>query len=105
MRIFLFLMVVLFFAGCASAPTATQEPATRARQSATTFDIHVATKELFGKTPQEIVHDLGRPNREFGYEHWQWWTYDYQFYDSITQRVLPAVTLVFHNGKLADVTF
>jgi hypothetical protein len=105
MGILILLVAAWVFAGCATAPPETRGPAVRSRQSVRTFDIRAASTELVGKTPEAIVRLLGRPDRMFGNEHWEWWTYENEFHDSITGKVLGSVTLVFHNGRLVDVTF
>jgi hypothetical protein len=75
------------------------------RRSAGLFDIRAGPKTLVGKTPQTVVLVLGRPDHEFGSQRWEWWTYDNQFYDSLTRRRIGKVTLVFHDGKVMDITY
>jgi hypothetical protein len=103
MKALLALTAVLVLAGCASV---TSPPETaEARQAAGTLDVRATGKQLTGKTPAEVLPALGRPEREYGNEHWEWWIYENKFYDGVTGKTLGTVTVVFHDGKVVDLTY
>jgi hypothetical protein len=105
MRVLVLFTAALLFTGCAGVSPQTRAPRARQQETAGAFDIHAVKTRLIGRTALAVVRDLGTPDHEFGSAHWEWWTYEHRFYDSVTRRTLPAVTLVFHKGKVVDVTY
>jgi len=102
----LLLVATLIVDGCVTGPTGPPPPPrVRHRRNAARVDIHTAAREFAGQPPQSILRALGRPDRQFGDEHWEWWVYDDAFYDPVTQQVLESVTLAFRDGKLVDITY
>ncbi len=93
------LLTALAITGCASVPVVHQRP------GAATFDIRVAADDLIGKTPPAVAQALGRPDREHGGGHREWWMYENRFYDSVTGQTLPLVTLAYQDGKVVAVTY
>ncbi len=98
-NVLVLLLAALAITGCASVPVVHQRP------GAVTFDIRVATNDLIGKTPAAVAQALGRPDREHGDGHREWWMYEERFYDSVTGKTLPIVTVVYQDGKVVAVTF
>ena len=68
-------------------------------------DIRGVRARVIGKTCEEVARALGTPNRIIGGSEREWWIYDNRFYDPITRLNLQQVTLIFHKGKLEDITF
>jgi len=104
-RTILLPVLLLGLVGCS---TMRPEPQShRAVQTTRTdlFDIRQARKTLIGKTPQLVVAAVGRPDHQAGGGNWEWWTYEGEFHDLVTQRTVHEVTLVFRNGKLLDITY
>jgi outer membrane protein assembly factor BamE (lipoprotein component of BamABCDE complex) len=99
MKALVHLLAMALLAGCAGAPVVPEQP------SAATFDIRAAVQELMGKTTATVVQALGRPDREHGGGHREWWTYENRFYDSVTRKTLPVVTVVVRDGKVVAITF
>ena len=97
------LMAVLMLTSCASPPDQTQTQAAALANNA--FDVRQARHDLIGKTPQDVVQLLGSPDHQAGKDQWEWWTYQGKFHDSVTHKVLDAVTFVFQNGKVLDLNY
>jgi hypothetical protein len=98
-------VALLGIAGCSTMRSAPQTtPAISAKRNGL-FDVREARKSLLGKSPQLVVRVIGDPDRQAAGGHWEWWTYENRFHDSVTQRTIPQVTLVFRNGALMDITY
>ncbi|HUI06000.1 MAG TPA: hypothetical protein VL486_03230 [Verrucomicrobiae bacterium] len=92
-------------AGCASRLVGPAQQASTRSETGQPLDIRALRAELVGKSFPQVLHAVGYPDRQFGTDRWDWWVYDNRFYDSVTRRTLPEVTLVFHEKLLADMIF
>ena len=98
-------LALLGLAGCTTMPPDPQAQRDVQSSRYDWLDIRQARNTLIGKPPQQVVHTIGRPDREAGGGHWEWWTYENRFHDLITRRTIRDVTLVFRDGTLVDITY
>lgn len=98
-------LIVSLVAGCAGLPSESESSRAKPMPRSKVLDIRAAQEQLAGKTMPEVLRAVGSPSRQNGNSEWEWWTYEETFFDPITQRILPVVTLVFRDGRLLEISF
>jgi hypothetical protein len=91
--------------GCSSQLSTTGATPARLVERRHLVDVRTTQTQLARKSMPKVVAAVGRPDRQAGNDKWDWWIYEARFYDPITGRTLPEVTLVFFEGHLVEVTF
>lgn len=95
--VFIVVCAVVGVAGCQDKATTTAAPAVYDRQE---FKAMVV-----GKTPNEVLSLLGKPNSTSDYDTYQTWVYEERTRDMVTGKIDSRTILEFRDGKVTGVTY
>ena len=58
---------------------------------------------VIGKSPEEVLSLLGKPNSTREYEGWFIWTYENCTFDPVANRIDVLTTIEFRKGKAVSI--